>query len=242
MSEIHVSEPAPVISSDRGLSLRGLYEVFTSPTKFFTELNARPKILVPYLVVAIVVTIFMVSCVDMIFQLQIQSPQFQEQLAQNPGMNVERMAGFMKPWIIVGGVITMLLAPLLYAGLAMLWGNFVLGGRGTFRHVLSATLYGEVLYAIGGMLLLLPLILAKGELGVSFSPAVLVASQGIESPMYALLSKFSVFHIWEIVALGIGYGIVFGLSRKRGYIIALLTIGLVAAIHVIWTFIASQLV
>ena len=73
---------------------------------------------------------------------------------------------------------------------------------------------------------------------VTFSPAVLVADQGMQSFWYTALSKISIFHIWEVIVVGIGLSIIYGISRNKGYLLSVLSVGMMAIIHVIITGIA----
>lgn len=234
MPETNLDQGAVALPKDTGLSFRGLWEVFTSPSAFFKKLVAEPKLLVPWILIGLLVLVFFALTANMIFDMQWQNPKFQERMQQSPGMTKDQMRAIVSTTTIIFGTIAMLLSPLLIAALALFWGNFVFGGQATFRKILSVTLYGEFLYVLGAMILNLPLIMAKGSLAVSLSPAVLVASMGIEHPLYVLLSKFSVFHIWEIVALGIGFSVCFSVAKQKGYMIAFLSAGLVALIHVLF--------
>jgi hypothetical protein len=238
MPESDLVQAAPAVVAGKGLAVRGLWEVFTRPTAFFAELIRSPKILVPYLLIGIMALVFFMFTADMIFQLQVSHPKFQEQMAQNPEMTPERMRGFMVPSIIGFGVIALLLSPLIIAALATFWGNFVFAGKATFKQVLSVSLYGEVLYCFGEILLL-PLLFAKGEFTVSYSLAALVANLGVDHPAYVALSKLSVFHVWEIIVLAIGYSMLFGFSKGKGYGTALLSAGFLAVFHILWTLIFS---
>ncbi len=232
MPESDLVQAAPAVASSKGLSIRGLWEVFTKPTSFFTELARSPKILVPMIAIAILCLVFFVLTADMIYELQKQSPQFQEQMEANPGLTEERMKSFTIPWTIGGGTISMTILPLITAALALFWGNFVFAGRANYRQILSVALYCNFLFVVG-MIVLLPLLLAKGEFTASFSLAVLAASRGMEDPLYVLLSKISVFHIWEIIVLGIGCAITFGVDKNKGLMISLLSVGLISLIHVL---------
>lgn len=241
MPETNFDQGAVTLPQEKGIAVRGLWEVFTSPTSFFHKLAANPKILLPWVLIGIIALFGFIMMADIIFEMQWANPKFQEQMQNNPGMTKERMQSFMAITTPVFGTLALLLSPLLVAALAYFWGSFVFGGQATFKQLLSVSLYGELLYFFGNMILLMPMVLAKQSLAVSFSPAVLVAHLGIESPAYIALSKISVFHIWEIIVLGIGFATCLNVTRNKGYVIALLSAGLVALIHVLYTWIASMM-
>ncbi len=228
----------PLSKEESSLALKGIAQVFYAPSEFFSKLRNQPKIVVPYIVYAILVAAFFLLVVDYIVELQMDTPQVQEQI-DRAGMSEEQMRGIMKMTTLGGGMVAMLIVPVLGALLGMFWGNFVFAGKATFSQILSVMLYGEILYIIGA-LLHVPLIIAKDSMMVSYSLAVLAADQGMDSIAYVALSKISVFHIWEIIAVGIGLSAVYGIGRNKGYIISVLSVGLLAVLHVLMTAVGSM--
>ncbi len=215
-------------TSRKGLSFSGIVAVFYRPADFFAEIKENPKVLVPYLSLLIIILGFFYVSGDLIVDMQLNNPKTLESLEKS-GMSMEQMRAMLWWSTFAGGSFSMMLAPLLIASLAMFFGNFVFAGRASFKQLLSVSLYGEILYMIGS-LLHLPLMLVKGSMEVTYSLAILVADQGMQSPLYQVLSKFSVFHIWEIIVFGIGLSVIYALPRKKGYILSLLSLGLMIAI------------
>ena len=134
--------------------------------------------------------------------------------------------------MIIFGILFWAMVPLVTAGLASFWGNFIMAGKVSFKYILSVSLYSEILFVVGS-LLIVPFMIAKGSLMVSLSPAVFVTEQGIESLIYVTLSKFSMFHVWEIIVSGIGFSIIFKLERNKGYILSVLSVGLLSVTHIV---------
>jgi len=221
-----------------GLSFKGLIEVFYKPSAFFEGLKDNPKILIPYLVLFVLIFLFMWLAGDLLYEMQMKSPQMQERLqGQDLPSNMENIIRWN---IIGGGTIAFLLTPLLAASLALFWGNFVFAGKARFKQLLSVMLYAEILFAVGNFVDL-PLMLAKQSVMAGLSLGVLASSLGPESPLFVLLSKFSVFLIWEIVVIGIALSIIYKVSRNKGVIMAVLSMGMLSIIHVIWTAISSMI-
>jgi hypothetical protein len=216
----------------KGLSFRGLAEVFYKPAAFFEALKDKPKVLVPYFVYAIILVAFFVPTTDLIYNMQVNSPQFQERMqGQSLPPQAQRI---MRYQIMIGGPIVMLLAPLLAAVLAVFWGNFVFAGKARFKQLLSVMLYGEIIYGLG-MLVILPIVLAKKSILVSLSLAVLAAGKGPDSILYLALSKIDLFLIWEIIAIGIGLSIIYGMPRNKGYTLSVLSMGMISILHVVFS-------
>lgn len=210
-----------------GLSRRGLIEVFTKPADFFDKLKNDPKVLAPYLVLVAASVVFFWFLGDLFAQMQIDairnSPNFQGQLPP---------AIVLKISTLVMGTLAIAIAPLIIAGLAMLFGNFMMAGTARFKQVLSVVLYSELIYVLS-FIVTGAMMLARGTLKQSLSLAVLVADRPIDDPIYMILSKIGVFYIWELVVLGIGFSVLYKFSRNKGFLLSVLSLGLVMALHVI---------
>jgi hypothetical protein len=238
MTEAELVQPSAPQPGDAGLSSRGLIEVFYKPEEFFKKLVQSPKVLVPYLAFAAVMLVILFFTKDLVWDAMSTSASFQERMSKSP-IPPEQMKVFFGYQFMIGGLIAMMLGPLVMAALALFWGNFVFAGKAGFKQLLSVMLYGEVLFAIGG-LVNLPLILAKGNIMANLSLGVLAAGQGMDSVAYAFLSKFSVFYIWEFIAIGIGLAVLYNVKRSRGYTMALLSLGLLSAIGIATTAIGKM--
>jgi hypothetical protein len=235
--ESSVTPPTePAVQKDSGLPWRGVVQVFTSPAKFFSELKDQPRILVPYLIYGAVFVVFFLLVADYIWEMQMNNPQMQERLGGQEIPPQAQMWG--KISTIVFGTLAMLLVPLIEAAVVMFWGNFVFAGQANFKQLLSVLLYGDILFAIG-QLVHVPLIVAKDSMTVTLSPAILVADQGVTSFAFQALSKLSLFHIWEIVVVGIGVAVVYDFARNKGYVISVLSLGLLSALSLLGTLIGG---
>ncbi len=222
----------PQTVENKGLSFRGLAEVFYKPSAFFDQLKDHPKVLIAYIVFAILLFGFFAATVDIIYEMQVNSPQFQAQMqGQEMTPQIEQI---MKYQILIGGPVVVLLVPLIAAVLGLFWGNFVFAGKARFKQLLSVMLYGEIINTVG-MLVVLPMMLAKKSILVSLSLGVLAASQGPDSILYVALSKIDLFLIWEIIAIGIGLSIVYGMPRNKGYTLSVLSMGMLSILHVVFT-------
>ncbi|MCK4372793.1 MAG: YIP1 family protein [candidate division Zixibacteria bacterium] len=210
-------------------SFKGLFEVFYSPASWFEKLRSDPKVLIPYIVLAIFTAVVFFVAGDLIVKMQMESPQMQEQLQGQP--MPDSAAAMMWYSTVIGGTIAMLLAPLLAAALALFWGNVVFAGKASFKSLLSVMLYGELIYAVGN-LIVLPLALAKDSLAVGLNLGILAADRGLQDVLYTALSKIDIFIIWEIIVVGIGLAIIYGFPRNKGYKLSVLSMGLLTILGV----------
>jgi hypothetical protein len=216
----------------------GLIEIFYQPAAWFEKLRSTPKVLVPYMVLAALTIGLFLLIGDVIVKMQMESPQMQEQL-QGQSLPAE-VAEFMWWSMVGGGTFVLMLAPLLAAALAMFWGNIVFAGKASFKAVLSVMLYGELIFAVGN-LLVVPLVLAKDSLAVGLNLGVLVASRGLQDPLFMALSKVDLFIIWEIIAVGIGLSVIYQFPRNKGLWLSVLSMGLLTILGVAASAIGSMI-
>jgi hypothetical protein len=223
---------------EKGLSWKGIVQVFYEPTRLFEKLKENPRILVPWLVFFVLMCGFFLLVGDLITSTQMEI--MQSRIERQGQMSMQQMPSYeqMKWSTVVGGPIVMMLGPLLASLLALFFGNIVMAGRATLKQILSVTLYGEIIYGVGA-LVVAPMMLAKDSLKVSLSLAAFFRDMTIDNPWYTLLSKFNVFYIWELVAIGIGLSIIYGFARNKGYLLAVLSMGLISLIHVLSGFLFS---
>jgi hypothetical protein len=209
-----------------GFSLQGLLEVLFTPTKFFGKLKDNPKILVPYLVLVSLAFVYMVGIGDIMVKAQLQA-------IQELGQPTNALPIQAIKWSAIGSfVLAIALMPIVTAGLGMFWGNIIFGYQTSYKQLLSMVLYTEMIYAVG-LLATLPLVLAKQSLTVTYSLAVLVADQGPQSIAYQALSRLGVFYIWEWIVAGIGFSVIYGVSRNKGMILSVLSVVLLSVIAIL---------
>ncbi len=225
------SKTEVVMEKSSSFAFKGILEVFYKPTEFFNELKNEPKILVPYVFFTLVVFTSLFLLQDLIVQMQVSSPQFVEQMEKSGQAVTPELISIMKISTLVLGTISFSLYPLIVAAFALFFGNFIFAGKSNFKSLLSVSLYGGILFMLGG-LAVVPMMLAKGSMMVSFSLAVLVTNLGIESIPYVALSKISIFHIWEIMVVGIGFSTLYNFPRNKGYLLAVLSVGLLSIFHI----------
>lgn len=234
--EILSNAPAPT----GGLSWKGIVQVFSEPANFFEKLKTDPKILVPWLVFFVLILGFFLIAGDVITRVQYEL--MQANIAKQGDLATQQMPTFeqMRWSTIIGGPIVIMLSPLIAAILGYVFGGFVMGGRGSFKQVLSVMLYGEIIYAVGA-LILAPMMVAKNSIKISISLAAFFRDLPVESPWYVLLSKFGLFNIWEIIVIGIGLSIIYGYSRNKGYLLAVLSMGMISILHVLSAFVFGSM-
>lgn len=206
----------------KGLSFKGLYQVFFRPGEFFAQLKSRPKVIVPWVAAILVMLLAFWLVVDLTLALAKQYQQPQQPVPES----VLYYLSIFQP------VVAYALYPFFVTALAMLVGSFMLGERARFKQIFSVALYGTFIFAVG-KLVVAPLALAKGTILFSISLGILAPEADPKNWLYLLLTKIELFNIWEIIATGIGFSAVYNLPRNKGYLISVLSIGLLSVIAVI---------
>ena len=237
MTEIETRGQEPAGSAGPGLGLSGLIKVFVAPGKFFEQLRDHPRVIVPYIALIVVGMAGVYAAADLLAQIQIESMRGMEFVPADRIPTVEET----KSRIFIFAPIGFILLPLAMAGVLALWGNFVLGGKASFKQILSLSLYSELVFAVILMLQLFASA-AKGSMDVSFSLGILVIDQGLESLPFVVLSKISLQHIWQVVVLGIGAAHLYQIDSNKGYRLSVLTIGTTALVHIAITAISSAFI
>ena len=223
------SQSTPEAKKESNLGLKGIVEVFYQPAKLFVRLKDDPKILVPWIFFFLLIFSFIYLVSDMIVEMQMEV--MREKIADQ-GLSTANLptAAHIKWSTIIIGPLVLMLAPLIAAALALFFGNVVMAGHATYKQLLSVMVYGEIINALGG-LIMAPLMIAKGSLNVTISLAALLQDVQVQDPMFVALSKFGAFYIWEIMVIGIGLSIVYGFSRNKGYTLAVLSMGMISITH-----------
>ncbi len=233
MSEMEQADGAVVVAAESGLSLKGLYEVFLSPMSFFERLGKTPKVLVGMLTIIILSGVFVYATQDILAQMQYDmTVQQMEEKGQTvpPVMSVELFKKTV--WVSLP---FMVLIPVIYAALFMFIGNFVLGTNVSYKQMLAVAVYGEIIFAVGN-LFLIPLILSKGMPLVSIGPAAFIADPMNNMVMFTALGKLGVFQIWEIIVAGLGLSAVCQISRNKGLLLSVISIGGLSLVHSVITY------
>lgn len=222
-----------------GLSWKGIIEVFYQPSAFFVRLKDNPKVLVPYLVYGLVTFAAFWASKDLMAQAILEMPEVAEQM-QLQGQMTPEVINMMASWQVMQWTLVYLLCPLAAAGLAYFWGSFVFGGSARYKQLLSVMLYGELIFAASHVVLV-PLMLAKGDLYLTLSLGALVPEKSFTNTLFLVLSKFDLFIIWEIIVVGIGLTIVYDFSRNKGYMLSVLSMGLLTVLAIIAAIVGGML-
>lgn len=99
-------------------------------------------------------------------------------------------------------------------GIFFFGGNIILGGTTDFRTMFSLNVYVAVIGSLG-LLLKLPLVIAKGSTDILTNLAILIPANMDETIFYKLLNMIDVVLIWQTVLLAMGFIIIYDWQQKK---------------------------
>jgi hypothetical protein len=222
-----VVAPAPPAKN----SFQRMAGALFAPAETFADIARRPDILVPLLVLLVIgyVTTF-VAMPRLDFDATL-AQQTEMMKKQNPNMSdadIERMGRITKASMKVMMYIGPMLMIAWYAVLAVvLFGAFrLMGGDGTYKQSLSATLYAWMPLLIFSIISTIVLV-ARGSVDPAAMPTIVKSNPAFLVDMktnpvlFSLLSSFDIFTIWTIVLLVFGFSALSKFSKAKSAAIIL---------------------
>jgi hypothetical protein len=205
--------------------------VLFAPADAFQEIARRPDVLAPLIflvLVGYISTIFIVPRLDM---SAIASAQEDAMRKKNPNLSeadLERMGriGAAGTKVLLWSLPVLLIAVYVIVAAVLLLAFRLMGGEGTFKQSLSATLYAWVPLAILGIITAI-VVFAHGTYDPTTAPTIVKSNPSFlvemkEQPLvFSLLSSLDVFTIWMIVLLIFGFAAVSRMSRASAAAIIL---------------------
>jgi len=219
--ENEVQQSAISVEAEPALGFGGkLINIFTSPSKTFKELDQRPTWLAPLLIVIVLVVLSTQITFPIIMKAQMET------LRSNPNIPAERMQAIEEQFTnnantqravstaaqIIGFPIVMLLMALVFYFV----GTAILGGDSSFKKVFSVLVWANCISIIASIVMT-ALVIAKGNMNVSLSPALLLSPEAMGTKLHTFLSKFDFFTIWFLAVFAIGYGYIYKFSTAKAY-------------------------
>jgi hypothetical protein len=211
--------------------------IFISPRETFEALDRKPTWLVPFIIVAVAVLVMTVLTRDIGMQDMLARFEASDMPQEQIDRIVEQSQGPGRYIQIVVIPVFMIVAWCFFAGVMLFTGNTILGGKSTFKKLLSMVSWSSLIGLLSAAIHT-ALIITKGtSQGVTTSLALLLADPepgAKPSFLFRLLSKFDFFTIWEMVLWAIGTSVLYRFSMKK-------SAGMVAVLWVLWVIISVSL-
>ena len=202
-----------------------LVALVLDPRRTFSAVAALPKPIPPIVILMAASLIFVMLTRPIILE-EMRSGEQIELMMERGNLSeaeaekaFETQQGIAKIGVLVGAPLNEVFSCLIFAALLMFVGNVILGGSAKFVDVLAGYSWAKLIGIIG-LVVKTPIILAKGTLLVPLGPAILLPESAVEGLLYAVLSVFDVFHIWEAVLVCFAMAAVYkmGIQRAVGFV------------------------
>ncbi|HEX8616087.1 MAG TPA: Yip1 family protein [Thermoanaerobaculia bacterium] len=217
--------PLPAAAARKKNVFERIAGVLFAPAEAFGEIARRPDIFAPMLIVlalGFAATLLIVPKLDLDAMFEAQSAQIRKQNPDIADADLERIV----KWGAASAKMFMYISPLLMAlwwalmAAVLLFAFRLLGGEGTFRQALSATIYAWLPMTIAGIITAV-VVLARGSFDpttaatiVKSNPAFLTTPT--EQPvLFTLLSSLDLFSAWTLILLTFGFASLSKLPKAR---------------------------
>lgn len=197
--------------------------VFTSPSQAFEGFKKKPTLLV-LLILTFLISYFMsVPIAKYNAMVQYDLVKTSEIIPPAQLEEIRTKAENANPWLSsIGTPFVIVVVGLVTALLAMFFGRVIFGGSAGYKEIWGVVLLTGLITILGG-LLRIPLVLAKGTMLVSYGLAAFFPGKNFSSILYSLFFYCDIFFVWSVIAGGIGYSKIFGISRGKGIFTAFIS-------------------
>ncbi|MFE4272349.1 toxin SDP protection protein YknW [Bacillus subtilis] len=192
-----------------------LFGVITSPSVQFERIRERPAVWGPLLIVAAIIIVGAV--------LQSLGTDYSELLKSQDTQGLSAVATITKvggmAGAIIGGIAALFIAPLIYWLCVK-----VSGGVTTYKKMLSLGLFVSLISSLG--LLVNGIVAFTTDVNPLYSTTSLAGIIPSDGALASVLNTFEIFSIWSFVLLAIGLHKTGGISKKAGWISAIILFGI----------------
>lgn len=197
--------------------------LFMAPAETFESIGKKPQWWVPLIIVVIIAVGLQLWLMDIGMQDRLAKLETRGLTADQMEMAQQRMQGPLRFVGLAVSPLFILVIWLVTAGLLLLGGNPVMGGKADFNQVMGVVAWSSLITTLGGILKSVLIFIQGTTHGVSTSLAALMPVPPIgEKPsiLYDFLTKMDPFMVWQVALWGMGLAIVAKIKAQKGQIIA----------------------
>ncbi len=236
-----------VIETEQGPEL-GFWSKFgniiANPRIAFESLDKRPTWLMPMVILVAITVATTYYMFPVIIEKQLETfrsnPDISaEQLQLIENQLSENIDTQMYLALAAQIIMTPLVFYILLSFIFYFVGSVILGGDATFKKVLAIFSWSTCILIISTFISF-PLAIAKGTIGVSLSPALLLSNELIGTTVHTLLSKFDFFMIWFLAVFAFGFSVIYRFSIAKSYIAIGILWGIWIAISTVFANVFSR--
>lgn len=205
----------PEVKTMSGVSK--VFNIFFEPRRVFESLNIKPTWIVPIIIVALLGVSFFYFTFPYMIDQQVQRIRDNENIPDQAKTSIiEKMEEQTHPplWQMAIAPAGILVSFIVVVAVLFFVFNVLLGGDSTFRRVFSTYCYSS-LVTIPATIVKFPLVMAKENINVQTSLALVLSPDKQGSFIYSVLSSFDIFTIWQVMLLSIGLGVMYKFTTKK---------------------------
>lgn len=200
--------------------LARIFNVFFEPRKVFESLKAKPKWLVPFIIVCLLGMGFYYFAYPIIMSDQMNRIEANEKISDaQKEMIKERIGQAEHPPIIqlVFQPVAVVFLFLILSGIIFFVFNVLMGGDSSFKRVLSVVSH-SCLIGIPASIVHFPLVFIKRTVDIHTSLAILLSTDLKGNFIYRFLDGFDIFTFWQVMVLSLGLSVMYNFSFKKSFI------------------------
>jgi hypothetical protein len=214
--------------------------IFTNPERVFRYLRAKPDFILPLLLAAILTMISSAFIYDIAINDQIAMIEKNDNIPDDrKELMIDQISGNQQGiqkmlFMFVVPPISIIVLYALISAIFLFIGNIILGGKARFVQLLSIYSYSYLIVMLLGMIVKVPLILARQTTQVNLSPAVFFSPEQLGQSIFNFIESFDMFNIWFIIVFGIGFAVIYAFSKPKGIISVIIAWLLYVIIFKVW--------
>ncbi|OGB64135.1 MAG: hypothetical protein A2Y94_15530 [Caldithrix sp. RBG_13_44_9] len=226
--------------------LQRVIGIFTNPERVFQYLRVKPDYILPLLLAVILTTVSSPFIYDIAINDQIANIEKNDSIPDDrKELIIDQISASQEGsrkiiYMLVVPPISVLILYALISGIFLFIGNIILGGKARFVQLLSIYSYSYLIVMLLGMIIKIPLILARQTTQINLSPAVFFSPEQVGQAIFNFIQSFDIFNIWFIVVFGIGFAVIYAFSKPKGIISVIIAWLLYVLIFKVWLAIAFQ--
>lgn len=169
-----------------------IWAVYTAPRVLFQSLKERPRILGALVVLLLLGVVSAVLLSGPAMEAQMEAMRANPDMTEAQMQTAQQVAKTVGMAMFVFGSV---LIALVLSAFLLLVANVFLGGRTTYRQMLSAVLHIGLIY-IPALIVKAPLVLARNDINVQTSLAAFLPSSDQKTFLYQILAQTDLFTLW----------------------------------------------
>ncbi len=196
-----------------------LVKVFTDPQEAFKNINLYPNWLFPVLlsIITMIIAANFTFDIQMDFQknLLLQSEKIPEAIKDQQLEKYENLTSIDR--YLWPAITSLALDAFFFLGAALgilFLGNFVLGGKSTFKTVFSMVSWAGLI-GVFELIVKSFIMISKESIHAYTSLALLMDPSQFKEFTFHLLNVFDVFTIWKVIVYIIGFSVIYQFSKAK---------------------------